>query len=84
MRISAQQPFAGKYHSFISHTTQGEYTGWNKVKWADRSVSLSVSYRFGSLNARVKKADKTIENSDVVGGSSAGGGATQQPSQGGN
>lgn len=84
VRISAQQPFAGKYHSFISHTTQGEYTGWNKVKWADRSVSLSVSYRFGSLNARVKKADKTIENRDVVGGSSAGGGATQQPSQGGN
>jgi len=34
-----------------------------------------VSYRFGSLKARVKKTDTSIENNDLVGGASKGGAA---------
>lgn len=80
VRINANQPFGKKYTAFTSRTIQGDFTGWDRNEWAARSFSLSVSYRFGSLNTRVKKTDKTIENSDVVGGSTAGGGQAQNSS----
>ena len=85
INLSAQKPFSPKYDSYSHYTTQGDYTGRERYEWRQRSFSLSISYRFGSLNARVKKTEKTIENNDVVGGSSAGaqgggaqGGASQQ------
>ena len=37
---------------------------WNNA----RSFSLSITWRFGSLKANVKKAEHSIENDDVVGG----------------
>ncbi len=35
-------------------------------------LQLSVTYTFGKLNARVKKANRSIVNDDIVGGSSEG------------
>lgn len=84
VNLSAQKPFSPRYSGFSSYTTQGDYTGCSHFEFSQRRFNLSISYRFGSLNARVKKTDKTIENDDVVGGSSAGGGQGQgQQGQGG-
>ena len=72
INLSAQRPFSPEYSHYSMYTTQGDYTGRARYEWPMRTFNLSISYRFGSLNARVKKTDKTIENNDVVGGSSAG------------
>ena len=74
VRLSADRFFNGKYASMKSYTTQGDYTGWDKSYFIMRGFKISVSYRFGSLKARVKQTDKTIENNDVVGGVKQGGG----------
>ncbi|MBR1803315.1 MAG: outer membrane beta-barrel protein [Muribaculaceae bacterium] len=86
INLSAQKPFSPKYGGFSNSTTQGDYTGRNHFEWRERNFSIKISYRFGSLNARVKKTEKTIENDDVVGGSSGGAqqgggqqGGAQQP-----
>ena len=81
--ISAQKPFSPKYGGFSSYITQGDYTGRNQFEWRERNFNLRISYRFGSLKARVKKTDKTIENDDVVGGSSSAGGNQGGGAQGG-
>lgn len=80
--INAQNPFSGKYMHYKDYTVQGDYTGVNDYSFTARNFGLRVSYRFGSLNARVKKTDKTIENDDVVGGSSTGGNNAGQQQQG--
>lgn len=77
VRLSADRFFSGKYGNWSSYTTQGDYTGWNKGKFIMRGFKISISYRFGSLKARVKQTDKTIENDDLVGGSKQGGGQGQ-------
>lgn len=77
VKLHAQVPFSGKYMSSTSYTTQGDYTGWSRMKWPARSLTISVSYRFGSLKAQVKKSSVTIENSDVVGGAGKGQGGQQ-------
>ena len=84
VRLSADN-FANssKYNTMKSYTTQGDYTGFNNIRFAMRSFKISISYRFGSLKARVKKTDKTIENNDVVGGTKQGGGQGQGAQQGG-
>lgn len=76
VRLNAQSPF-NKRTEFVSRTIQGDYTGRRSISFPQRDFSVSVSYRFGSLNARVKKASATIDNNDVVGGSSAGGNGAQ-------
>ncbi len=82
VRLSADRFFHGKYASMKSYTNQGDYTGWDKTSFMMRGFRLTVSYRFGSLKARVKQTDKTIENNDVVGGSKQGG-QGQSTQQGG-
>ncbi|MBR1543556.1 MAG: outer membrane beta-barrel protein [Muribaculaceae bacterium] len=72
--INAQRPFSGRYTNFTNHTIQGDYTGFSTSSWTSRRVGITVSYRFGSLNASVKKTATTIDNNDLVGGSSKGGG----------
>ena len=72
---------SSKYNTMKSYTTQGDYTGTNNMKFIMRGFRLSISYRFGSLKAHVKRTDKTIENNDMVGGSQQAGsqgGAQQQ------
>ncbi len=73
VRLNAQRPFSGKYSYYETDNVQGDYTGHQKYAFSARSFGISVSYRFGSLRAQVKKTAATIDNNDVVGGSSAGG-----------
>ena len=67
VRIAANAPF-NKYWSSKAETVNGDYRdfqqSWNRA----RSFTLSVSYRFGSLKASVKKTEHSIDNDDVVGG----------------
>lgn len=73
VKLQASNFVGGKFMSMKSYTTQGDYTGHTTAYWPNRSFGINVSYRFGSLKARVKKTNTTIENNDVVGGSSKGG-----------
>ena len=67
LRLFANMPFNKYYHN-ESVTFQGDYTGFRKNDYLGRRFQISLSYRFGKLNASVKKTETTIENSDVVGG----------------
>ena len=83
VRLMAQCPFGGKNMSFKSYMTQGDVTGWTRYEQVSRKFGLSISYRFGSLTAHVKKADKTIENDDLIGsGKQSGGGSGNSPAGG--
>lgn len=49
-------------------TVNGDYVGDTRAWQFNRqSVGLNISYRFGSLNAQVKKTAKTIANDDLIG-----------------
>jgi hypothetical protein len=65
--------FSPLHMNYTSYTDRGDYVGKSKSRWVSRLFTLSVSYRFGSLKASVKKTGTTIENSDMEGGSSRGG-----------
>ena len=67
VQLMAQMPFSGKHMSVKNYLTQGDVTGWTRYEQVTRKFGISVSYRFGSLTTRVKKADKTIENDDLIG-----------------
>ena len=71
VRLGANNPF-NNHMTSSAQTVNGDYrdrqTSWNH----GRSFSLSLSWRFGSLKASVKKAEHSIENDDVVGGISKG------------
>ncbi|MDE7456474.1 MAG: hypothetical protein K2M96_07190, partial [Prevotella sp.] len=60
-------PF-NRYTSHTNETVNGDYhdytTWWNR----GRQFAISIGWRFGSLKASVKKAERSIENDDVVGG----------------
>ncbi len=64
---------SSKYNKITMYTTHGDYTGWDRAWQFMREFRLTVTYRFGSLKAGVKKTNKTIENNDLVGGSGRGG-----------
>ncbi len=69
VRLTARAPFHKHLYS-KTRTTQGDIIGYGS-SWNAQSgqqFQISVSYRFGKLKASVRKADTTIENSDVVGG----------------
>lgn len=67
VRIAANAPF-NKYWSSEAETVNGDIRdfqqSWNRA----RSFSVSLTYRFGSLKASVKKTEHSIDNDDVVGG----------------
>ena len=67
VRLSANAPF-NKHWSMEAEVVNGDFynhqTSWNRA----RSFSLSLTWRFGSLKASVKKTEHSIENDDVVGG----------------
>lgn len=67
VQLAAQSPFE-RHAVYQPQTVQGDYTGWQRNIRTSQQFGVTVSYRFGSLKARVKKADRTIENNDVVGG----------------
>lgn len=68
VNLSANNPFGSKYSDFKSYVTQGDYLSESHNYGPRRSCRLSLSYRFGKLNASVKKADRSISNDDVEGG----------------
>lgn len=76
VRLSGSNPFSPLHRNYTSYVDRGDYVGLTKMRWVNRDFRLSVSYRFGSLNASVKKTNTTIENSDVVGGGNRGGGGS--------
>jgi len=67
LRIGANNPF-NKHVTSSAETVNGDYrdlqTSWNR----GRMFSISLTWRFGSLKASVKKAEHSIENDDMVGG----------------
>lgn len=65
--LTTQNPFE-KNNVSKSRTVQGDYTGMNRTVQSGQMFGIQLSYRFGSLKARVKTADRTINNDDVVGG----------------
>ncbi len=66
--VGARNFIGRSRRAYESVTVQGPYTGRN-VSYSEPSfaVTLSVSYRFGSINTQVKKTAKTIENDDLMG-----------------
>lgn len=69
VRLSAYNFFSGKYNDNTTHTVNGDYLGTNTTNYnAFRGFQLGVSYRFGNLNARVKKTARAAEKESVEGG----------------
>ena len=67
VRLGANAPF-NKYVTSEAETVNGDYRDYQKSWNRGRSFSLSVTWRFGSLKASVKKTEHSIDNDDVVGG----------------
>ena len=67
VRLGANTPF-NKYMTSEAETVNGDYRDYQKSWNRGRSFSLSVTWRFGSLKASVKKTEHSIDNDDVVGG----------------
>ena len=67
VRIGANDLFR-RERSFVTASVNGDFldhtTSYNPV----RQLNFSLTYRFGSLKAQVKKVDHSIANDDVVGG----------------
>ena len=62
----AQNPFR-KYRTGHNYTVQGDINGSYSYVHYSRSFSIGLSFRFGSLNASVKKVNKSISNDDLEG-----------------
>ena len=67
IRVGANAPF-NKQWTTEAEVVNGDYhdrqKSWNRAQ----SFSLSLTWRFGSLKASVKKTEHSIDNDDVVGG----------------
>ena len=83
VQLQAVVPFSGKYMNVKQYLTQGDVTGWTRYEQQVRRFGISVSYRFGSLSTRVKKADKSIENDDLIGSGKQSGSSGNSPVGGG-
>ena len=70
LNISAyiRNPF-NHYLNFNSKTVTTDFMTNSSDKDPMRRFGVSVSYRIGKLQARVKKAERSIENDDVKSGS---------------
>ena len=64
--VGVNNPFMHREH-FRQYINQPDMTGLLSQKQVRRWFVVSVSYRFGNLRSSVKKANKTIENDDLVG-----------------
>lgn len=69
IRVSTWNPFFPSQTKYVSQSANLPYnstsTTWNLY---NRMFQFSISYRFGSLNAQVKKTVKSISNDDLTGG----------------
>ncbi len=80
VQLSASNPFK-KYNTYSQNIDQGDVTGWSRGRYAQHSFDISVSFRFGSLKASVKRANNSIQNDDLIGG--GGGSGSGSGSSGG-
>lgn len=61
-------PIGQKQREYTSYIVNGDYVGEQITRSLHNSLAmLRITYRFGSLNAQVKKTAATIENDDLVG-----------------
>lgn len=74
VRIYTGENFCGKYDKYISGTVQGDYTSRNIRYNRNERFGFGVTWRFGKLKAQVKQVENSIQNDDMVGGISQGGG----------
>ncbi|MCR5077252.1 MAG: TonB-dependent receptor [Prevotella sp.] len=65
--LYAHMPFNSREH-YNYRTIQGDYTGYNRTTDKPRVFGIRMTWNFGKLKASVKKAERTIENDDLVGG----------------
>ena len=82
VQLMAVNPFGHKFTSFTQYTDQGDVTGWSRSEQRQRQFGISVSYRFGSLTTHVKKANKSIENDDLIGSGKQSGNTGNTPTGG--
>ena len=57
-----------KYLTFKNETVTDTFRSWSKSKLQQQSYGLNISWRFGELKAQVKKANRTINNDDLLSG----------------
>ena len=57
-----------KYAIYKNETVTDTFRSWNENRKQHQSYGLNVSWRFGKLNAQVKKANRTINNDDLMSG----------------
>lgn len=67
LSVETFNPFE-RTNVYKTRTVQGDYTGLSRSFNYNQQFGIRISYRFGSLRASVKTVDRTIENTDVVGG----------------
>ncbi|MBQ9230518.1 MAG: TonB-dependent receptor [Prevotella sp.] len=67
VRLMTNDPF-DRYTKYCDEAVNGDFRDLGTSYNRGRQFAISVSFRFGSLKASVKKAERTIENDDVVGG----------------
>ena len=65
--ISAESPFI-KERSSTYRIVQGDYTGYERAVMKPKRFGIGLSWSFGKLKASVKKAERSIQNDDLVGG----------------
>ncbi len=68
-RVSINNPFGKNRKCFRSEPINVGYTGYNESYYFNQAnqFQCSLSYRFGSINAQVKKTAKSIKNDDLEG-----------------
>ena len=65
--LSANSPFI-KERSSTYRIVRGDYTGYERSVMYPRRFNIGFSWSFGKLKASVKKAERSIQNDDLVGG----------------
>lgn len=66
--VYALNPFGTKVITDNEYFVNGDYTGYSKTNsFIGKMAMLRVAYRFGSVNAQVKKTSKSISNDDIIG-----------------
>lgn len=70
--VTLYNPF-NKYQTYESHALTPTYASWSFHRSMNRSLSLSISYRFGKQGIGVKRTSRSIENDDLGEGGKGGG-----------
>lgn len=65
--LSANSPFI-KERSSTYRIVRGDYTGYERSVMKPKCFGIRLSWNFGKLKASVKKAERSIQNDDLVGG----------------